>query len=122
MRKIDASDEVWIWVHQKYGMSQIVRKLYSFETNNCSYLYVPVDDQLNRRNNEAYNLQCTNSKIMMTVTIISNCIIMHCIINMNNSKQQYRFRQKNLTYLDYDEGPFNNEECEFKVKMLLVMW
>ena len=45
-------------------------KFYSFETNNCSYLNVPWNGQLNWQNNETYDLQCTNSKIMMTEKII----------------------------------------------------
>ena len=36
MKIIDVSDEVWMWVHQKYGMSQNVQKYYSLKINNCS--------------------------------------------------------------------------------------
>ena len=49
---MNVSDEVWMWVHQKYGMSVIKRKLYSIETNNWSYLSVTDNGQLNRQNNE----------------------------------------------------------------------
>ena len=69
-----------MWVHLKYGMSQIVLKLYSVKTNNCSYPDVPDDGWLNQWNNETYDLQWKNSKIMMTKTIIINCIAMYCSI------------------------------------------
>ena len=69
---IDVSDEVWLWAHQKYGMIQIIQKLYSFETNNWYYLDVPDDGQTNQRNNETYDLQLTNSKIIMTIIIIDH--------------------------------------------------
>ena len=49
------SDEVLMWVNQKYGMSQIMQQFYSFEINNCSYLTVNNDDQPNLLNNETYN-------------------------------------------------------------------
>ena len=53
---MDISDEVWMWVHKKYGMGQSVWKLYSFKTNNCSCLAVPNNCWLNQQNNETYNL------------------------------------------------------------------
>ena len=56
---------VWMWLHQKYGMSQIRKTFYSFKTNNSSYLSDPGDGQLNQQNNETYDLQCTYSKIIM---------------------------------------------------------
>ena len=52
-------------------MSQIVQKLYSFETKNFYYLAVTDDGQLNQQNNETYDLQSTNSKIFMTVKLLS---------------------------------------------------
>ena len=42
-------------------------KLYSFKTENWYYLSVPDDDVLNEQNNETFNLQWTNSKMMMTI-------------------------------------------------------
>ena len=82
MQKIDVSDEVWIWVHQKYENSLIVGKFYSFETNNIYYLAITEDDQWYQQSNETYNLQYTNSKIMTTITIIIDHMSMHFIINM----------------------------------------
>ena len=99
---IDVSDEVWMWVHWKYGMSGIVQKMHSFETNNWSYLTVPDNNQLNRWSNETYYLQWTNSKIMMTKTININRILIHSGINMYNSRLWYPSKQKNLTYLNYN--------------------
>ena len=52
MKIITVSGEVWVWVHQKYGIIQTILHFYSLETNNFYYLNVPDDDQLNRQNNE----------------------------------------------------------------------
>ena len=49
---INVSDEVWIWVHQKCWMSQIVRKLHEVKTNKCIYITVINDGRLNQWNNE----------------------------------------------------------------------
>ena len=35
-KKMSVSDEVWRWVHWKYGMSQIVQNVHSIKINNCS--------------------------------------------------------------------------------------
>ena len=48
---MDVIDEVWVWVHQKYGIGLIVWKFYSFKTNRLSYLYDPDDDQFHQQNN-----------------------------------------------------------------------
>ena len=82
MQKIDVSDEVWIWVHQKYENSLIVGTFYSFETNNIYYLAITEDDQWYQQSNETYNLKCTNSNIKTTTTIFINIIIIHCSINI----------------------------------------
>ena len=55
------------------------KKIYSVKTNNCSYLAVTGNGRLNRQTNKSYELQCTNSKIMTTITIINN------LMNMNYS-------------------------------------
>ena len=86
------SDEVWMWMHWKYRMSQIVQKFIYSKQNKNSYLYVPDDVKLNWQNNEVYDLQFTNSKIITTTTIIINSKIMHCIINMYNSEQLYWYK------------------------------
>ena len=59
------SDEVWMWVHQKCGIIQIVKKLYSIESNNCYYLIVSEDGQFNWRNNkcEWWSMNVRASKI-----------------------------------------------------------
>ena len=59
-----------MWVHQKYGSIRIKRKLYSVKSNDCTYLYVNNDGWTNRQNNVTYDLQCTNGKIMMKITVI----------------------------------------------------
>ena len=46
------------------------KKMYIFDTNNYSYLDVTNDGWLNQYKNEAYDLQWTNSKILMTITIM----------------------------------------------------
>ena len=51
-QKTNMSDEVWMWLHQTYGMSQIIRNFHLIETNNCSYLSVPGNGRLNQQNNE----------------------------------------------------------------------
>ena len=73
-------DEVWMWVHPKYEMIQIVQKLYKTKTNNLSYLAVPDDDQLNQWNNETYNLSCTTIKIIITIKIWIDHMRIHCTI------------------------------------------
>ena len=82
MNIMNINDEVWMWVHQKYGMSRIVQKFYSLKTNNWSYLTVPGNVQLNRQNNETCDLQLKNSKIMMRITIIINHMGMYISINV----------------------------------------
>ena len=46
---------------------------------------------------------------------------MHCNINMYNSKLLYQFKHNNLVYLDYDNNCFDNDECDFKVKIIVGM-
>ena len=77
---IDVNNELWMWVHQKCGIGWIGRILNSVEINNCSYLAVPGYCLLNQQNNETYYLQFTISKIMMTKTIIIDCISMHLLL------------------------------------------
>ena len=101
-------------------MSQILQKMYSFETNNCSYLAVTNDGKLNRRNNETYDLYHKKKKLT-TVKIIIDHTIIHCSINVHNLKRLYRFKWNNLNYLDYDGDCFNNEECDLKVRIVAGM-
>ena len=49
---MNVSDEVWMWLYQKYGMIQIVQKFYSIKTNSCSYLAITYDVWLNKWNDE----------------------------------------------------------------------
>ena len=58
------SDEVWMRVHQKYGMGLVEKKLYSIKTNNCSYLDFPDDVWLDQQKNECEcikNMECVES-------------------------------------------------------------
>ena len=71
-----------MWVHRKYGISQIVRKLYSVESNKCTYLTVHNDGGNNQQNDVTYDLQYKNGKIMITMTIITYHMSMYCSINM----------------------------------------
>ena len=45
----------------------------------------------------------------------------HWCITMYNSKQLYWFKRNTLTYLDYDNNSFNNDECGFKLKFAAGM-
>ena len=78
-------------MHQNYGMGWVVRKLYSDELKKCPHLAVDDNGGMNRINNESYDLQCTNSKIMITIRIITECLSMHCGINIQKSKLLYRY-------------------------------
>ena len=51
-RTTNVSDVLWMWLHQKYEMNQIIFKIYLAETNNCSYLAVTDDGKLNKQNYE----------------------------------------------------------------------
>ena len=57
----------------------------------------------------------------MTITIIIDRMSMHCCINMQNTKLLYQFEWNNLNYLSYEGGCFNNNECGFKVTILVGM-
>ena len=69
-KTMNTSDEVWMWVYQKYGMSQIIWKLYSVKTKNFFYIAVTKDGRLNLNNGKTNYLQYTSSKIMMIITMI----------------------------------------------------
>ena len=62
----------------KNGKSRIVRKFYSVKTNNYLYLSVPDFYELNYHNNQTYDLQWANSKIVTTIKIRTDCMRMHC--------------------------------------------
>ena len=40
---------------------------------------------------------------------------MHCSITLYNYKQLYPYKEKNLTYLIYDDNYFNNKYCDLKL-------
>ena len=48
---MNVSDEVWMWLHWKYGMIIIIQKLYQIKTDTCSYLDIINDVILNSWNN-----------------------------------------------------------------------
>ena len=93
----------------------------SFRTNKCSYPGVTNDDRLNLNNSETYNLQFTNNKMMMKITINTDCINMYRSINMWNSKLWYQYKQNKLTYRFHDNDCLNNKKCDFKVKIVVGM-
>ena len=76
---------------QKYGTSRIKRKLFSFKSNNCTYLNVHNDVWINQQNNKTYDLQSTRGKIMMMRTIITKRMSMHFSTNMFKSKWLYEY-------------------------------
>ena len=78
------------------------KKISSVKSNNCTYLSVNNNDGMNIRNNETYDLQFKNGKIMMTTTIITEHMIMHCSINTYKLKLLYQYKRKNSTYHFYD--------------------
>ena len=49
---MNVSDKVWMWVHQKYVISWIIRNLYWGGKNNCTYLDVTNDLWFNQQKNE----------------------------------------------------------------------
>ena len=51
-KTMNKSDEVWRWVHQKYLISRIIKKLYLIKTNNSSYLAVTEDVCLDQQKDE----------------------------------------------------------------------
>ena len=46
---------------------------------------------------------------------------MHCCITMYNTKLLNRFEHNSLTYFNYDDDCFNNNECDFKVNIVVGM-
>ena len=69
--------EVWMWVHRKYKMSWIKRKLYSFKWDNCTYLDIHDDDGTNQLNYVTYDPQCINDKTLMTWNIAIKVLQLH---------------------------------------------
>ena len=55
----------------KYGTSPIVRNFYSVESNGYTYLAVHDICGTNQQNDVTYDPQCTNGKIITTITIIT---------------------------------------------------
>ena len=88
----------------------------------CTYLAVNKDGGTKRQKKENYDLQCSNDKIMMTITIITNRMSMHCSIKMYKPKQFYKYKRNNLNCHFYNNDCFNNKECGFKVNILVEMW
>ena len=74
--------EVRMWVHQKYEMIWIVRKLYSVNSNDCTYLAVHDDGGMIWWDDGTLDLKYTNIKIVMKLRIITDRMSMHCCINM----------------------------------------
>ena len=74
--------EVWMWVHIKYWISQVVRIFYSVDSKYYTYLAVHDDGKIIWRNGVTWDLQHATVKITMTLTIITDRMTMHCCINM----------------------------------------
>ena len=91
-------------MHQKYGMSRIVRKLYSVESNYCTYLAVHGDCGINRQNSETYDLQFTNCKRTKMIKITTGRMIMNCsILICTNQNYCVIINIKNMTYRFFDD-------------------
>ena len=75
-------------MHKKYGISRIVRILYSVKSNNYTHLDVHGDGVMNQQSNETYDLQFTHGKIIITITIITEYLRLNYSIliynNLNN--------------------------------------
>ena len=86
-KTMNVSNEVWTWVHQKYGMIPIIKALYSIETNNKIYLTVTNDGQLNWKNNkwEWLSMKVSAAKIWN----VSNHIEIVFSIETNNCSYLY---------------------------------
>ena len=74
--------------------------IHSKQATALNFLFLKTIDCIDKTN-EINNLQYTNSKIMMTITIVIDHMIIHNGIDMYNSKLLYWFKQNNLTYIDY---------------------
>ena len=58
MTIIDMSDDQWMWVHQKYGMSRIMRKLYSLKKTDLTLMLLTIVNQID----ETMKLMAWNSQ------------------------------------------------------------
>ena len=67
--------KIWNWSNHK--------KLVFSRIKQCAYLSVPISGGTNQQNNETYDPQITNSEINITITIITELMIMHCSINID---------------------------------------
>ena len=57
----------------------------------------------------------------MMITIIITTKIIHHSVNMQNFKLLCPCARNNWAYLNYNDGYLNNEECDFKVKIVVKM-
>ena len=57
----------------------------------------------------------------MMITIIITTKIIHHSVNMQNFKLLCPCARNNWAYLNYNDGYLNNEECDFKVKIVVGM-
>ena len=67
--------KIWNWSNHKKLVFSRIKK--------CAYLSVPISGGTNKQNNETYDPQITNSEINITITIITELMIMHCSINID---------------------------------------
>ena len=81
---------------------------------NFPYLAVHNNGGMNWQNNETYDLQWSNCKIMMTITIINERMRIRCSVNMYKLKQLYQYKRNNLTYQFYYDYYFNKNSLTSK--------
>ena len=100
---------VGIWVDWKYGICLIVRKLYSDESNNYTHQTLQDYGGMNQLHNETYDLQYTNSNILIKITITTKHITLNFSINLFTWKLLYPNKRNNLTYHFYEDYCFKKE-------------
>ena len=85
-------------MYWKYGISIIVIKLYSVESNRWNHHALHNYDVINQQNNETCDLQYTNSKLIIKKTIITKRMSIHYSMNIFKSRIFYPYKHNNLTY------------------------
>ena len=101
------SDKAWMSLHWKCVMSQIVQKLYSIKTNNCSYIDVTDDVWLNR-----WNDKCEWLSMNVSASTICN--------ESNHTKIAFNWKPPDFYYLSVTDNVrlnrLNNKQKWFSMK------
>ena len=72
MQMVDFSDEVWMWVHQKYGMSRIIQKFNSIKKMllPCCYQQFSIGLMKKWMIGMKYEVECIKN-----MELVKSCII-----------------------------------------------